>query len=45
MGLVLQELRKLMVPRVYFDANIFVYALEGVSPFVEELKEVFPKFP
>lgn len=41
MGLVLNELQKLKTPRVYFDANIFVYALEGISPFVEELKEVF----
>jgi predicted nucleic acid-binding protein len=41
MGIVLEALRKLETSRVYFDANIFVYALEGISPFVEELKEVF----
>ena len=41
MGVVLKELRRLETSRVYFDANIFIYALEGISPFVEELNEVF----
>lgn len=41
MGLVLKELQKLNASQVYFDANVFIYALEGISPFVEELKEVF----
>lgn len=41
MGLILDELRKLKAQQVYFDANIFIYGLEGISPFAEEVKDVF----
>lgn len=27
--------------RVYLDANIFIYALEGVTPWAESLHDVF----
>ena len=33
MGLILKELQKLKATQVYFDANIFIYALEEISPY------------
>ncbi len=41
MGLVLTAIKKAKASQVYFDANIFIYALEGISPFSEELRDVF----
>ncbi len=38
MGFVLTELKKLKASQVYFDANIFICALEGISPLQKSLK-------
>ena len=40
-GTILTELKSLKATRIYFDANIFIYALEGISPFAEALLDVF----
>jgi hypothetical protein len=37
MGLILDELRKLKAQQVYFDADIFIYGLEEISPFEEKV--------
>lgn len=41
MGVILKELQRLKKSQIYFDANIFIYALEGIEPFCKELEDVF----
>lgn len=41
MGVIIKELQRLKKSQVYFDASIFIYALEGIEPFCKELEDVF----
>ncbi|MEX2565107.1 MAG: hypothetical protein WD431_04140 [Cyclobacteriaceae bacterium] len=41
MGIILKELERLKKHQIYFDANIFIYALEGIEPFRKDLEEIF----
>lgn len=41
MGLVLAELNRLNASQIYLDTNIFIYALEGIHPYAEELRVIF----